>query len=90
MGQGVSCRTGLILRREGSFFVAQGSSARTHQARAVISLAQQVKERVRAVKTELRSVVKRLTQMNPGGPRWRGLEVDKEGLIEVAGVVCTK
>lgn len=54
------------------------------------SLLVQAQERVRGVQVEIRDFVKHLAEMNPEGPRWRGLEVDKEGLIEVAGVVCTK
>ena len=51
---------------------------------------EQAEDRVRGVKAELRLVAKRLTEMNPGGFRWGGIQEDGEGNIEVDEIVCTK
>ena len=51
---------------------------------------QQAKDRVKGVKTELRQVAKRLTEMNCSGSRWGGLQQDEDGNIKVDEVVCTK
>lgn len=50
----------------------------------------QAEDRIRGVKAELRGVVRRLTEMNPGGFRWGSLQEDGEGNIEVDEIVCTK
>lgn len=51
---------------------------------------EQAEGRVRGIKAELREVAKRLTEMNPGGSRWGGIQEDGEGNIEVDEIMCTK
>ncbi|CAM9829835.1 unnamed protein product, partial [Discosporangium mesarthrocarpum] len=50
---------------------------------------QKAHARLRAIKLELRAATRRLAEMNPGGPRWRELEEDQDGLIDVENVACT-